>query len=66
MLRRFPIRQNDSKGNSAKKAVAPLFLLLLKGVKAILGIGLADSFLDCFLVAVEYFQEESLRVPTGA
>jgi hypothetical protein len=27
---------------------------------------LADSFLDCFLVAVEYFQEESLRVPTGA
>ena len=39
MRRRFPIRQNDSKGKSAKKAVAPLFLLLLKRVKAILGTG---------------------------
>jgi hypothetical protein len=29
-------------------------------------LNLSDSFLDCFLVAVEYFQEESLPVLTGA
>ena len=68
MLRRFPIRQNDSKAKSAKKAVAPLFLLLLKRVKAILEEGRFSpihSWTVCF-VAVEYFQEESLRVLTGS
>jgi len=63
MLRRFPIRQNDSKGKSAKKA-ATLFLLLLKRVKAMLRKGLI--LVGLFLAAVEYFQEESLRVLTGS
>ena len=66
MLRRFPIRQNDSKGKSAKQAVAPIPVVIetCKGYPTKRSF-LADSFLDCFLVAVEYFQEESLRVLTG-
>ena len=63
----FRFDRMTPKGSLPRKQ-GPPFLLSLKRVKAILEAGRFSpihSWTVC-LVAVEYFQEESLRVPTGA
>ena len=63
----FPFDRMTPKGGLPRKQLPPIPVVIetCKGYAKRRSF-LADSFLDCFRVAVEYFQEESLRMPTGA